>query len=223
MSTVTSTPIDREFEIFQQHRPSARGEPVWDLALTYPAQGYWTESDYLSLQASRLIEFSDGFIEVLPMPTYSHQLIVRWLLEKFLEHVRPRGLGDVVFAPLPVHLRPGKYREPDLVYLSRARLAAMGDYPEGADLALEVVSEGSEARERDLTTKKIEYAAAGIPEYWIVDPENREITVLVLDNGTYRTHGVFRGDDAATSVLLDGFAVQPADVFAAGERPASDG
>ena len=44
------------------------GEPPWDVALLYPLQGSWTEDDYLELGTNRLVEFSDGGIEVLPMP-----------------------------------------------------------------------------------------------------------------------------------------------------------
>ena len=58
--------------------------------------------------------------------------------------------------------------------------------PDGADLAIEVVSEGAEARERDLETKRAEYARAGISEYWIVDPQESRITVLTLDGQTSR-------------------------------------
>ncbi|MBI3463073.1 MAG: Uma2 family endonuclease, partial [Planctomycetes bacterium] len=83
-------------------------------------------------------------------------------------------------------------------------------------LVMEVVSEGAESRKRDLETKRREYAAAGIPEYWIVDPEEQKVTVLTLDGGTYRVHGEFRPGETATSVLLRGFAVAVRDVFAVG-------
>jgi Uma2 family endonuclease len=78
-----------------------------------------------------------------------------------------------------------------------------------------VVSEGEENRERDLEIKRREYAKAGIAEYWIVDPQEQRITVLVLDGQTYRVHGVFAPGDQATSVLLPGFAVAVDAVFAA--------
>ena len=59
------------------------------------------------------------------------------------------------------------------------------------------------------------YAEAGIPEYWIVDPQKRVITVLVLADAVYRVHGEFTPEQQATSVLLGGFAVDVAEVFAA--------
>jgi len=79
------------------------------------------------------------------------------------------------------------------------------------------VSEGPENRKRDLETKRNDYAAAGIPEYWIIDPEERQITVLILQGKEYREHGVFGSGTDASSVLLPGFAVAVDAVFAAGE------
>jgi Uma2 family endonuclease len=196
--------------------PSRVGEPPWEIALLFPIQGNWTEDEYLELESAgnRLIELSDGCIEVLPMPNFAHQRIVKFLVFVLEQFVLARGRGEVLFAPLPVRLWPGKLREPDILFLEPGR----GEYrgrPEGADLVIEVVSEGDENRRRDLEVKPADYAAAGIPEYWIVDPEREQITVLVLDEKKYREHGVFGVADTATSVLLDGFSVSVADVFAA--------
>ena len=81
-----------------------------------PAQGQWSEADYLWLtdHTSRLIEFTDGYLEVLPMPTDAHQTMVLLLYELLVAFVRPRG-GKVLVAPLRLKIRDGKYREPDIV------------------------------------------------------------------------------------------------------------
>jgi len=58
--------------------PDDRAEPGWEVALLFPAQGEWSEDDYLWLtdHTRCLVEFTDGHIEVLPMPTDAHQRIV---------------------------------------------------------------------------------------------------------------------------------------------------
>jgi len=185
----------------------------------FPDQGGWDEEEYLWLtdRSNRLIEFSDGYIEVLPMPTRKHQKILRLLIYIFLEHLQPRG-GDVLFAPFRLRLRQGKLREPDLL-----ALLDLGDprsqerYWTGADLVLEVVS--PDKPERDLVEKRQEYAEAGIPEYWIVNPFDATITVLTLGAdrvaGLYAEHGVFGRGQRATSSLLTGFGVDVDAVFAA--------
>lgn len=199
------------------HSPTTRlslpGEPPWDIALLYPVQGSWTERDFLDLGTNRLVEFSDGCIEVLPMPTKLHQQIVRFLFLVLQEFVSARGLGEVLFAPLPVRLWPGKFREPDIVYLRPERGEHAGQ-PEGADLVMEVLSEGEENRRRDIETKRQEYARARIPEYWIVDPDSRRVTVLVLEGDEYQQHGIFAPGDTATSAVLPGLAVSVTDLFA---------
>src|SRR5713226_9165564 len=80
-----------------------------------PRQGEWSEEEYLVLtdHRSRLVEFTDGFLEVLPMPTDRHQSILQFLFLAFLAFVQPRG-GKVQFAALRLRIRPNKFREPDL-------------------------------------------------------------------------------------------------------------
>jgi Uma2 family endonuclease len=82
---------------------------------------------------------------------------------------------------------------------------------------MEVVSPGKEARERDLEEKRHDYAKAKIPEYWIVDPKTKTITVLTLSGRSYKVHGEFKSGEHAASKLLKGFGVDVANVFAAGE------
>jgi Uma2 family endonuclease len=194
-------------------RLSKPGEPPWDIALLYPLQGSWSENDFLELSTNHFVELSHGCIEVLPMPTKLHQRIVQFLFLLLHEFVSARKLGEVYVAPLPVRLWPGQFREPDIVYLRPGRGEFRGQ-PEGADLVMEVVSEGEENRRRDMEEKRQDYAQAGIPEYWIVDPETQRVTVLVLEGGAYREHGVFGPGETASSVLLSGLAVPVAGLFA---------
>ena len=190
------------------------GEPAWDLAKLFPEQGAWSDEDYLALTTNRLVELSDGNIEVPPMPTEKHQAIVAFLFEALLVFVRPKALGRVIFAPFRVRLWPGKFREPDLAFMLAVHSARRhADYWEGADLVMEVVSDDD--RRRDLETKRREYAEAGIPEYWIVDPRTETITVLVLRDDAYIEQGRFAAGERAESSLLPGFAVEAEAVFAA--------
>lgn len=181
-----------------------------------PQQGRLSEDDYLWLtdRTNRLVEYTAGYIEVLPMPTDQHQSILDWLVAAFRAYILPRG-GKVLFAPLRLRLHEAKIREPDLLLLRDARDGRRRNrYWTGADLVLEVVSQ--DKPERDLVEKRREYEQAGIPEYWIVDPRTRVLTVLTLAaGGRYVEHGVFTPGTLATSVLLPGFVVEVNDVFTA--------
>ena len=81
-------------------------------------QGGWRDGDCLRLidHARRLVEFTDGFLEVLPMPSREHQRIVAFLSTMLRAHLRGTG-GEVLFVPLRLRIRHGKFREPDLVVL----------------------------------------------------------------------------------------------------------
>jgi Uma2 family endonuclease len=184
------------------------GEPTWDVAQLYPLQGTWTESEYFALETNRRVEFSHGFIEFLPMPKLLHQRIASFLYNALRAFVLGMGLGEVHYSGVRVRLWPGKFREPDVLFMHVDHADRMTEeYWEGADLVMEVVSSGNEDRRRDLKTKREEYALAGIPEYWIVDPELGHITVLTLEGEAYVLHGEFKRGERATSKLLSGFAV----------------
>ena len=199
--------------------PPQESGPAWEIATLFPNQGQWGEGDYLRLGTNHLVEFSDGFVEVLPVPKTFHQLIVQFLHNLLFPFVTGKGLGTVLFAPLKVRLREGKYREPDIVFMLNAHShRILEDYWEGADLVMEIVSEDDP--ERDLVVKRREYAEAGIAEYWIVDPRVDRITVLALEGADYRTAGEHKSGARAASATLGGFEVEVDAVFAAGKRKA---
>jgi Uma2 family endonuclease len=86
-----------------------------------------------------------------------------------------------------------------------------------ASFAVEVVSRGNDAHERDYVTKRDEYLAYGLDEYWIVDPIDRRVTVLVREGDAW-AESVVSGDRSAESVVLPGFVVPLAELWA-GEEP----
>ena len=192
--------------------------PAWEIAQLFPNQGHWDETEYFILtnHTNGLAELTDGNVEVLTMPTMAHQLIVQYLNGLFLAFVTARSLGRVLFAPLRVRLWPGVIREPDLVFMQAAHRERMGnDAWEGADLVVEVVSDDAESRERDLVRKRGEYARAGIPEYWIVDPREKHVVVLRLEQSAYVTHSEAGAGGVVRSALLQGFEVDVTPVFQA--------
>jgi Uma2 family endonuclease len=82
---------------------------------------------------------------------------------------------------------------------------------DGADLVIEVVSEDDPAR--DLVTKRREYAQAGIPEYWIIEPQTEMMSVLRLDQGEYIEYGRFGRGTTAASALLAELAIDVTHMF----------
>jgi len=199
-------------------RDRSEWTPQWENAQTFPVRYPCTEEEYLALDSNLLLEFSDGFLEVLPMPTTHHQRICAFHYNALNAWVTAHQLGEVLFAALRVRIRKGKYREPDVLFMKSEHAARIGnEYWERPDLVIEIVSEKN--RRHDLETKRDEYAQAGIPEYWIVDPEEETITVLVLKSRrrTYTEHGTFPKGTEATSKLLPGFSVDVTEAIS--QRP----
>ena len=181
-----------------------------------PSQGCWSDEHYLWLtdHTRRLVEFTDGRVEVLPMPTERHQIILLFLYRLLYAHVHdaPRE-GVVVTSGLRMRVREGKFREPDLLLLrdrsdSRRRgplLARRGSGRWRSSVPM--------TRPATLVVKRADYAEAAIPEYWIVDPRAETVTVLGLTANGYVEHGVFTRGDVATSPLLGGVTVDVAALF----------
>lgn len=194
-------------------RPTALDPEIAELI---PAQGEWSEADYLWLtnQSNRLVEYTEGRLETLPMPTDQHETIV-FLIARLLAAVLEQAGGKVLPAGVRVRVGDGRFRQPDVSALLDARDARRGnDYWLGADLVVEVVS--PDDPQRDRVVKRREYALAGIPEYWIVDPVAGHVTVLALEGTAYVEHGDFLPGEVATSRVLDGFVVAVDDVLSDG-------
>lgn len=184
-----------------------------------PRQGDWTDEEYLWLtdRCRRLIEFTDGYIEELPMPTSSHQAILAFLYRLFHGYLEPLG-GVAMFAALRLRIREGKFREPDLLVLrDREDRRYQDRYWLGADLVAEVVSRDRPVR--DLVEKRVDYAEAGIPEYWIVDPRDETVTVLQLGDGAFVEHGVFTRGHIGSSASFDDLSLDVDALFDAAEDP----
>lgn len=191
-------------------------EPVWEIAYLFPRQGEWTEEEYLALDTNYLVELDDGTIEVLPMPSLPHQRIALFLYRVLWAFVDKHGLGEVLTAPLPVRLWSKKFREPDILFLNEVtRLQQAKQYVVHPDLVMEVVSPDNP--DRDYEKKRQEYAQAGIPEYWIVDPFQERIVVLVLEDQVHTVYRELQPGERASSKLLHGFDVAVSDVFASAQ------
>lgn len=193
-------------------------EPAWEVSRLFPAQGEWSEEEYLALPGNCLVEFDSGRIEVLDMPSELHQTIVLFLCQALAAYAREHSLGKVLMAPLPVKLWDGKMREPDVLFMRREHSARRHEnYWDGADLVIEVVSPNNPGH--DKITKRREYARARIPEYWLADPAEQTVTVFTLPEQAeeYAVHGVFGIDAQATSASLAGFSVDVGALFGAAE------
>lgn len=88
--------------------------------------------------------------------------------------------------------------QPEHIFLTQKRLTITLDMPP-PQLVAEVLSPGKQNQERDRIRKRDQYAARGIPEYWLVEPEAQTVMVLQWQTGSYEEVGLFKGDDLINS------------------------
>ena len=186
---------------------SKRGDPVWELAARlHPLQGHWTLEQYhdlLDQDEDLRVEFANGCLEFLPVPTEFHENIANYLLFKLYEHL---GLRNVHRGGYEIVTANGRGRFPD-VLASRTREGFGPKRATAADLVIEVVSPGSVQHQRDFADKRADYAATGVGEYWIVDPEAKTLMQLRLDGTSYVEVGVFAARQTVTCESIPGFVV----------------
>jgi Uma2 family endonuclease len=124
-------------------------------------------------------------------------------------------LGKVYFNGIRLRIRPRKLRLPDIIFLHKDHFHARHNRVwDGADLVMEVVSDDPKDHKRDYQEKLADYAEAKIAEYWIIDPDRQRVIVHRFEGDRYIVHGEFTGGLQATSVLLEGFGIDVAALFA---------
>ena len=144
-------------------------------------------------------------VEMPPESTRNIQ-ITFFLIAQFLKLLPAKRLTNKT----EIVIAPSIIRVPDLMVLSeeleaalqvRPRSTIMLDMPPPL-LVVEVASPGKRNQDRDYRYKRSEYAVRGIIEYWIIDPEQEQVTVLMLVEGFYE-EAVFRGGNRVQSQVLE--------------------
>ncbi|HMR55959.1 MAG TPA: Uma2 family endonuclease [Cyclobacteriaceae bacterium] len=118
-------------------------------------------------------ELIENSLYMSPAPTVTHQDIIVSLASQIYVFTKKKKLGKTFVAPVDVFLNPENAFQPDILFISKKNTGLIkedGIY--GApDLVIEVLSPGS--KKLDLTKKKDVYEAAGVREYWVVDPATK--------------------------------------------------
>jgi Uma2 family endonuclease len=165
-------------------------------------------------------ELVDGELVEMPTESTENNQIARGLFLELAKLV-PFVLLAHKDTEVEVSGRRVTCRVPDLLVhtedsaaalLGASRAIVTRDMPPPA-LIIEVVSPGSINRTRDYRYKHTEYAARGIAEYWIIDPEERKITVCQWVDGQYEDR-VFAGETQIESTVILGFQLTAEQIFA---------
>jgi Uma2 family endonuclease len=181
----------------------------------FPRQGEWTYEDWLELPNDGWkYEIIDGVLYMSPPPLIVHQRLSIRISTLMHTYAERNQLGVVLTAPCGVRL-PGQPIpfEPDILFVKRERLAIVGErYVEGApNLIVEILSPSNAAY--DVETKFQVYQDAGVPEYWLVNPWEKTVTIHHLVNGVYTSAGQYGVEERVTSHELTGFTLSMQSLF----------
>lgn len=150
--------------------------------------GTFTYDDFCALvQEDQKADLLDGVIYMASPENTDANKLFMWLGGLIHDFVEVRELGEVYGSRVACRLDDRNAPEPDILFISNDRLDAVqrGGIDGPADLAMEIVSPDSV--DRDYKKKRAKYEKAGFREYWIIDEELKEVTLLRLDNrGRYR-------------------------------------
>jgi Uma2 family endonuclease len=175
--------MSAETDLIDQRRRPPPGD------LTYEEFLAWCDEDTRA-------EWVDGRVIPLPVTVAErHAAILSLLITLFKLATRFGRLGAVYAEPFQMRLRAARRgRSPDLIFVAPAhRDRVRRHYVDGpADIVVEIVSPDSVRRDR--VEKLAEYEQAGVPEYWLVDPDQQQVELRVLGpEGRHRV--VFAGSD----------------------------
>jgi Uma2 family endonuclease len=154
-----------------------------------------------------------GYVHFLPTPTLRHQTVLGNLSRSLGIYLRRDRLGILLFAPLDVLLADHTALQPDLVFVSNARANILREeFVDGApDLVVEILSTSTAAHDR--ATKLPIYAAAEVPEFWLIDPLAKTVEVLKLQGKKYLVDAILAGDQTLTSSLFPGWELPLSELF----------
>ena len=173
-----------------------------------------TLAEFLDLPAQeKRCELIDGVVYMAAFPVPDHEILAALLMTYLSQSIMLTGTG-IVMGTAGVVVSPTSALGPDIMVIRAERAGIIGrTVIDGGppDIVVEVLSSN---RHVDLVRKRELYAAAGVPEYWILDGDADTLTALELGNdGAYRERAVLTAADILTTPLFPEFSLSLAQVF----------
>lgn len=180
-----------------------------------PQKEVYTYEDYALLPEGAPYQLIGGKLVMTPSPTTYHQAISMRLGGWIFAFITAKNLGMVFSAPIDVYFEEKETYQPDIVFVAKDRFqiiepARINGAP---DLVIEILSPSTAYY--DLKKKARTYAAHGVKEYWIVDPEDKSVEVYVGQEGKFSLNQRVEAEGKVKSLVLQGFEAEAKEIFAA--------
>ncbi|MEJ7638032.1 MAG: Uma2 family endonuclease [Singulisphaera sp.] len=175
-----------------------------------PPPGPMTEEEFVAwCDEAVKAEWVDGEVIIMSPASLRHVNLVDFLITLMRMFAEHHDSGLILGPEFQVRLGARRRRRvPDVLFVARPHLENLRtNHLEGApDLAMEIVSPDSVAR--DWREKYLDYQAAGVREYWVIDPLSRNVEADTLTEEVYRR--IEEADGRIASLVLPGFFLRPA-------------
>lgn len=165
--------------------------------------GEYTLEDYYALPEDVRAELIDGEIFIMEAPTVPHQVLVMETCRQLMNYIEEQG-GDCLALPSPLDVQldcdDKTMVEPDVVVVCDRDKVVRKNIYGAPDLVIEILSPSTKSR--DMILKLGKYQAAGVREYWIVDPDKKR--VLVYDFAHDEYPAIYSFEDAVPVGIYEG-------------------
>lgn len=142
-----------------------------------------TYDDYAAIPSDgRIYQIVDGEVYVTPAPSPLHQRASKRLQRQLEAYFEESGQAEVFNAPIDVILTNHDVTQPDLVVVEASSITKRGIEAPPL-LVVEVLSPSTESFDRQVKARR--FAALGVPNYWMLDPDTRRLECFRNDGGTY--------------------------------------
>ncbi len=181
---------------------------------TVPRRRVYTYQDYLALpDDGRRYEIIKGEIYMSPAPNLEHQRVSGNLFGTIWTYLQTHPVGEVYSAPADVILSDIDVLQPDLIFISKENFDCLTRaHVQGApDLVVEVLSPGTEKRDRTLKLQK--YSEFGAQEYWMANEEKATVEIWRRQGGKLAFHALLDRTQILTTPLLPGLEISLEKIF----------
>jgi Uma2 family endonuclease len=180
--------------------------------------GPYTWRDFIELDEDDPRELLDGNLVEIEVPTFTHEWIVNEVSFSLNQWARLQNVGQVLGSGYKLRVNDRRAWMPDLQFYRSGNSPA--DQEQGLerghpDLVIEVISPSS--RSKDSVQKLYDYAAIGVPDYWLIDPQARTLPRLSLREGAYSIVEAVEGDATFRPEGFDGLEIDLGRLWSAGK------
>jgi Uma2 family endonuclease len=165
-----------------------------------------TYEDYASAPADGMIyQILDGQLSVTPAPSPLHQRASKRLQRQLEAYFEDAGRGEVFNAPIDLILSPHDVMQPDLVVVTDPSSVTARGIERPPLLVVEVISPSTARQDRQLKAQR--YAVLGVPNYWILDPDQGGLECFALEAGSYGLVAAGQGLERVTPSAWPGLTI----------------